>query len=98
MATPSGTVDDIEWLWELALPDEAKRHLINRMSEMIISAITEERDRCVAVARAVADEDMPEPYWDNYRARRMDWGCACARIAGRIRDPGVRRSEFPRRI
>lgn len=44
MDTPVTVIDDIEWLWELALPDEAKRHLIHRVGELILSALNERRD------------------------------------------------------
>ena len=85
--TPLALANDIEWLWELPLPTEARRHMIQRVSTMLLSARTEERERCAQIAQTVGDEELPEPYWDNARARRMDWLCACARIGRRIRAP-----------
>jgi len=40
------------------------------------------------IARATADDELPEPHWDNNRARRMDWVCCAYRILDRIVDVG----------
>jgi hypothetical protein len=45
-----------------------------------------ERGEAIKIAHAVAGEPLPELYWDNARARRMDWASACSRISGRIRE------------
>jgi hypothetical protein len=42
-------------------------------------------EEAAQIAATAADEELPEPYWDNSRARRMDWACACGRILSRIR-------------
>lgn len=42
-------------------------------------------EACAQIAVKCADEEMPEPYWDNAVARRMDWASACGRISTRIR-------------
>jgi hypothetical protein len=42
-------------------------------------------EEAAQAASPIADEELPEPYWDNARARRMDWACAVGRCVSRIR-------------
>jgi hypothetical protein len=60
---------------------------IDALCEQRVSAETE---RCAKIAFAVMDEELPEPYWDNARARRMDWTSCAGRIMALIRAPAER--------